>query len=469
MIHDLTSTLTRLEQYLDLFPGSQALTTCIHCLIDEYVGFCVSAYKFFIRWPPIRPYPPFSLVTKVLMIIDVDYLLRMLWSTVDYKFKKAKQNINKHILEFDRTCQLVVDTELVQGQRQIQATLAHPPAIIHVEPETFYDVPYTQNHFFCGRDETLILLHQYLTGIQDLKMTQRTSVIHGIGGIGKTQVAIEYTFRYRSSYDFIFWIRAETKPELLDGVERISHSLNLTSDANAIDSFRKWLEKTSELCSALVIYLQNLLTPSPQTEKRWLLVFDNAQDWATVNTCWPRSTNGSVILTAQNPEFAQVAKLEIALKPFSHADGATLLLKHLREENTSEQETAHAKSICDELGGLPLAIAHVAGYLTQSKTPLREFLEQFSERVNSAQLFRMSAPMTTFQYEKTLGVVWDVALQRLSSDALQLIQILAMMNPDGVPEDMLYGDHQAPSLEFLRAPDKMRCVLAARSMFSSNC
>ena len=191
-------------------------------------------------------------------------------------------------------------------------------------------------------------------------------------------------------------------------------------------------------------------------DKQWLLVFDNAQDWETLRTCWPCSTHGSIILTAQNPEFAQVATKEIALKPLDDTEGAGLLLKHLRDENKTEEQQKHARSISFELGGLPLAIAHVAGYLSQSGESLQKFLEQFSERVHSAKVFQMDAPMTTFQYERTLGVVWDVALQRLSPDALQLIQILSMMNPDGVPEDMLYGDHEAECLAFLRVPDRMR-------------
>lgn len=174
-----------------------------------------------------------------------DALLRILWKAIDYKFNKAKQNITSHIQAFDQKRQLLVDTEIVQGTREIQAAL--PVIQIQlVKPGHSYDVPYTRNPFFCGRDDTLRVLHDHLTGKQDPEETQRTCVIHGLGGVGKTQVAIEYTFRYRSAYQFIFWARAETAPELRASVERIAHNLNLANGVNPIDSFRKWLEHTGE-------------------------------------------------------------------------------------------------------------------------------------------------------------------------------------------------------------------------------
>jgi len=170
---------------------------------------------------------------------------------------------------------------------------------------------------------------------------------------------------------------------------------------------------------------------------------------------WPRSTRGSIIVTSQDPQFAQTTSSEICLKPFDRADGSKLLLRHLRKDESSTQST-DARRISDELGGLPLAIAHVAGYLAESRASLGDCLELLKERRNSARIFSIAPPMTIFQYEKTLGTVWDVALQRLDRDALTLIQVLSMMNPDGVPEDMLRGDHREPELAFLDSGDVMR-------------
>jgi len=143
------------------------------------------------------------------------------------------------------------------------------------------------------------------------------------------------------------------------------------------------------------------------------------------------------------------------LKPFDRSDGSKLLLRHLRKDESLTQST-DASLISDELGGLPLAIAHVAGYLAESGASLGDCLELLKERRNSARIFSIAQPMTTFQYEKTFGTVWDVALQRLDQDALALIQVLSMMNPDGVPEDMLRGDHQEPELEFLKSAEILR-------------
>jgi hypothetical protein len=72
-----------------------------------------------------------------------------------------------------------------------------------------------------------------------------------MGGVGKTQVAVEYTYRYRDSYDFIFWIHAENEAVLVSSITKISNGLGLQLAGNAtitgavVDCVRKWLEKTS--------------------------------------------------------------------------------------------------------------------------------------------------------------------------------------------------------------------------------
>jgi len=171
---------------------------------------------------------------------------------------------------------------------------------------------------------------------------------------------------------------------------------------------------------------------------------------------WPSSTHGSILITSQNAELAQVTLLEIPLKPFDKLEGKNLLFEHIHGDQTSSEQSKNAELISHALGGLPLAIAHVAGYIRQSKVSPADFLKLLEERSNSARIFNKDTLL--FQYDKTLRVVNDIALQKLDEDALKLIQILSMMNPDGVPEDMLYGDHDEPALSFLKAPDIIRYV-----------
>lgn len=174
----------------------------------------------------------------------------MLWRTIDSKFEEAKKNIEQHFVLYSRTRQAMVDRTLIEGQNHILAAIGERPAIaVHDQPEEFYDVPFTRNEiYFSGRDETLQHLHENLTRSQGQGSNLRTCVLHGLPGVGKTHVTVEYTYRYREEYQFIFWIRAETALELQAGVERIVENLNLAKEGiqNPMDNFRKWLENTSE-------------------------------------------------------------------------------------------------------------------------------------------------------------------------------------------------------------------------------
>lgn len=185
-----------------------------------------------------------------------------------------------------------------------------------------------------------------------------------------------------------------------------------------------------------------------RTEKRWLLVFDNAETWSILGPCMPRANHGAVLITSQDDQLGQLAAEEIHLRPLNDTEGLELILKHLPKAGAT-YNVEDAKKISAQLGGLPLALGYAAGHISKTKWSLEEFLGFFEERQISASIFSMLAPTTTHQYEKSLEMVWEVSLQRLEPDQRKLIQILSMLNPDGIPEQMLYTVHQEPELAFL--------------------
>ncbi len=126
----------------------------------------------------------------------------------------------------------------------------HVPPEDLPEPERLYDVPFPRNPKFYGRDSLIEELHNRLSPSgSTFERKQRSCLVHGIGGMGKTQFALEYTYRYQPSYDFIFWMHAETNPQLALDMIRISASLHLpqrenTSDNAKIEMVRTWFENT---------------------------------------------------------------------------------------------------------------------------------------------------------------------------------------------------------------------------------
>lgn len=125
--------------------------------------------------------------------------------------------------------------------------------------------------------------------------------------------------------------------------------------------------------------------------------------------------------------------------------GARLLLKYLNHDDEESKmymnDIANAKVISRELEGLPIAIAHVAGYIDGLKRPFPYILEQLSERRKASIVWSMdSRNSTTQQYDRTLDAVWDLAFSALGKDARSLMNVLAMLNPDSIPEDMLLSE-----------------------------
>lgn len=196
--------------------------------------------------------------------------------------------------------------------------------------------------------------------------------------------------------------------------------------------------------------------PIISTDKRWLLVFDNANRWEDLQGYWPFCASGSVLVTSQLVELRNMTSSAISLSTLEPSEGARFLLDEIAGDDDSQEAMDNARLISDALGGHPLSIVHVAGYIAQSYISLEAFLHLFKKRQRIARV--LSQNIAWFQYERNMEVVHDIALQELDAPSLMLAQILSMLSSEGVPKEMLlvdadYDDH---SLEFLEFDDESR-------------
>ena len=156
------------------------------------------------------------------------------------------------------------------------------------------------------------------------------------------------------------------------------------------------------------------------------------------NQYQPICDHGSILITTQDPDIAATASREIRLKPLAGEDGASLLLSYLHHGDQSDTYEK-ARSICHELGGLPLAIVHVAGYVRQSQISLSKFLKEYQAAYSQNFADNYTSLYKT-QYERTYSTVWSIALNELRTDARDFIDTLAFFSPDSVPEDIFLAD-----------------------------
>jgi hypothetical protein len=170
----------------------------------------------------------------------------------------------------------------------------------------------------------------------------------------------------------------------------------------------------------------------------WLLVFDNVVSVKSIRPFWPHSTHGAIIVTSQKQDFTGFTTAQTKVEPMSAEEGSALFLRYLR---LNEGEQADVEALSSELGGLPLAITHYAGYIAVSRISIPEVLASFQRRQLTAEVWSCHSNASLLQYEKSLDTVWDFALREIPSDSRNLLDILSLLHADSIPETMLLADH----------------------------
>jgi hypothetical protein len=161
------------------------------------------------------------------------------------------------------------------------------------------------------------------------------------------------------------------------------------------------------------------------------LIFDNADDLHTIRVAWPRSIHGSILLTTRDFDAAKnPAASSYHVEPFNDTAGAEVLLRLIDLDAKIPSNQEQAREITHTLGGLPLALSQIGGFISHRKVPLQDFLPLYER--NSA---KIDSRKTAFSdYEHTLSTVWDVSFSKLSKESRKLLNLLVFLCPDAIHE-----------------------------------
>ncbi|TGJ79179.1 hypothetical protein E0Z10_g9594 [Xylaria hypoxylon] len=283
----------------------------------------------------------------------------------------------------------------------------------------YNNIPFISNTKFSGREDVLDRVHNALD-IDSPSSTLKSIALFGMGGVGKTQIALQYAYQNLQHFEVVLWVAADNPIAIGQSFRAIANELGLlkTDDDQkdavaAVWKIKNWLITTKTTC---------------------LVIFDNADDLAALKTAWPESITGSVLLTTRNFAVATtLAAQYMQVDTFSDNDGSELLLKAIGQDHTTASDAEHAISISRAFGGLPLALTQVGGFIAQRKLSLHSFLPLYER--NSAKINARKAPGS--DYEHTLSTVWDFAFKDLSETATCLLNLLSFFDPDGISEDIL--------------------------------
>ena len=273
-----------------------------------------------------------------------------------------------------------------------------------------WSVPYPKNLHFSGRKELLSLLRATFISKRTHNIPQ---AICGLGGMGKTQLALEYIYQYKNEYNAVFWINAQDPTTIDNSYAGLRQLLELKIKPNADQYLIK--EKIREWF---------------RFNEKWLLVFDNVEHPKDIIEYLPQEHTGSIIITTRNPNLREIANT-VKIPTWSIEESVSFL-----QSRTGKNDKINAKKIAKALGGLPLALAQAAAYIDSKQKTFSEYLELFSNQRQAL----WGKEVSPLDYEKTVSTTWELAIARVKNEAqagAKILNLCVYLAPDNIPRSFI--------------------------------
>jgi hypothetical protein len=285
-----------------------------------------------------------------------------------------------------------------------------------------------RNLYFTGRDALMQQLSSILD-TQNVASMLPEMTLHGYGGVGKTQIAVEYAYRNVDRYRVIWWVAAEHPSAVRAQLSVLAARLGLPSSGSMDQTVRSVLD-----------------TLAGTTTYEWLLIYDNADDPASLDGLIPAASptsGGRVLITSRNPGWAaSTPALEVDV--FNREESTEMLRKHRPELSKSD-----ANRLAEALGDLPLALEQAVTWLITTLTSVDDYLDEFERRKRV--LLNEGKPR---HYPNTVLTFVSLAMDRLREEApvaAQLLELMAFLGPEPISNSLLWEGRRAEITEPLRS------------------
>jgi hypothetical protein len=293
-----------------------------------------------------------------------------------------------------------------------------------------WNVP-ARNPSFTGRDALLAELRERLLA----GGAAVAQALQGMGGVGKTQLAIEYAWRFAGAYSLAWWVNAEQSALIGDQLAALGAQLGCVPPGTPVEAARP------------------LVLAELRERGGWLLIFDNATAAADIRPWLPGG--GHVLITSRAHVWTDLA-VPVTVDVLTRSESAAVLRAQVPGLAADD-----AGLIAEKLGDLPLALAQAAGFLSSTGTPTAEYVDLLGTR--AGRLLDQDVPGSA---GRSLTAAVQLSADQLAGDdlaAAQLASICAVLAPDPIPLDLLSADQEALPAELAAlASDRLgwRQVLA---------
>lgn len=313
MIENICTAAPRLRMYEKLFEGMEDVNAALAALYHATLSCIYEVNEYIKRYASrsrLRPIPePFQVQSKLKEI------------------EQLKESVEKEAW--------IANMDLhYKWHEEIKDTLSR----VSVKPKGVLPcriVPYPINTRFVGRED---ILRQMKMNLIISSPEQKSIAIHGMGGVGKTQIALKYIYDHLDQYPAIFWMNADSRAKLQSSFVEAAKKLELEDPASQKDA-----ESTSK---ALKEWMA-------EAKEEWLVVFDNAEDLDILKPFWPTGNRGTIIITSRNPSAIILTKGGALVKPLSVNDGERLFMSIITQPGSTiheEQEGEWVRKVIEKLG-----------------------------------------------------------------------------------------------------------------------
>jgi hypothetical protein len=268
-----------------------------------------------------------------------------------------------------------------------------------------WNVP-ARNPNFVGREEQLDELR---AEVGKRAASVAVVAVSGLGGVGKTQLIVEHAWRRAADYDVVWWVTAEPPAAVLGALAPLAGKFGVPTDDPEL--------------------LVELLHAELARRERWLMVFDNAEDPASIEPYLPARGAGDILVTSRNPAWRSRG-IALDLDVWAREEAVEFLLAR-----TGRDDPNSAESLADELGLLPLALEQAGAYVDETGMALGAFRNLLISRRGQV-LDRGTPAFYRATVATTFGLAYDRAI-KLSPPAAEMLGMCSFLAPDDIPTELV--------------------------------
>ncbi|HET9225433.1 MAG TPA: tetratricopeptide repeat protein [Thermoanaerobaculia bacterium] len=321
-----------------------------------------------------------------------------------------------------------MQADLLAAAAELQDVETPSASRVSPGPPLLHNLPFSPlGELLKGRNEELQEV------AEDMAMGGRALVLHGLGGVGKTRLALEHAWRHGFHYRAVLFVLADSPDGLNGSLAALARGdlLNLPernspAETEALGAVLRWLKENAG----------------------WLLILDNVdtrEAQLAVNRLLPSLTGGSVLITSRLRDWPAGIRRR-AVDRILVQQAVEFLLKRTEEDRKQEPDDAEqALRLAELLAGLPLALEQAAAYIVHTQSSLAEYLSEWEWEGGVPS---WHDPAVT-QYPASLAITWKRSFDQLAPGARAILRLSSLLAPDPIPVGMFEPGEVGQATELL--------------------